>query len=234
MTGHLDRLLNAVAPDPDLPQPRYDLQAGRQYAAERLAAHAAGLPAAAAPGVDRPDRDGLSFHDHAERDLTALATLVLHQPGAYDWLSSLEGDRIDPRGGLVFACLLHLTGQPFEAQWWWQFAAGAGDCTATYCLYLHHIRLGEMRDAEHWFDQAARLEAEPGMLPPTPPTIPGYFRDAPWVCQYLPGPDDLPAGPDHALRESLGNRQTLRDDMCGSFSLPPENIADHLLDLVGN
>ncbi|WP_457034367.1 hypothetical protein [Kitasatospora sp. P5_F3] len=105
------------------------------------------------------------------------------------------------------------------------FAAGAGDRTATYCLYLHHIRMGELREAEYWFQQAARLEDDGHTvaIPPSLPTVPGYFAITD-VCQYVP---DLPV-PDRGLRDVLDHRQQVSDDMVGSFSLPPEDIAEHL------
>ncbi|NUK54495.1 hypothetical protein HRW23_35140 [Streptomyces lunaelactis] len=67
--------------------------------------------------------------------------------------------RIDPDGALQFACLLNLAGCREAAQFWWQFAAGAGNPTAAYCLYLLHLGRGERRDAEHWADQAANLDS---------------------------------------------------------------------------
>ncbi|MEU6147722.1 hypothetical protein ABZ848_46175 [Streptomyces sp. NPDC047081] len=45
------------------------------------------------------------------------------------------------------------------AIWWWQFAAGAGDATAAYCLYLQHLRRGELRDGELWIDEALNSDA---------------------------------------------------------------------------
>ncbi|MFI6155157.1 hypothetical protein ACIBCA_21005 [Kitasatospora sp. NPDC051170] len=49
--------------------------------------------------------------------------------------------------GPAFGCLLDLTGQSWDAQWWWQFAAGAGDLTAAYCLYLHQVRITVVQHA---------------------------------------------------------------------------------------
>ncbi|MGK4586153.1 hypothetical protein [Kitasatospora sp. HPMI-4] len=249
MTSDLDRLLHR-ARRTRADQPSYDVEAGRRRIAEKLAARrtpqqlppprlpacpcAPGeTPLAAAPVTDS---QGLTFHDYAERDLRLLATHVINNDQAPDWLDNLmepDRDRIEPRGGLVFACLLHLTGQPREAQWWWQFAAGAGNGTAAYCLYFHHARLGELRDAEHWFDQAARLESSPSeAIVPTPPTVPEYARNTAWFVQYLT--DTHLQRPDPALREAIDSRPTLRDEMCGAFRLPTDDIADHLHDLVAN
>ncbi|GAA2387428.1 hypothetical protein [Streptomyces viridochromogenes] len=60
---------------------------------------------------------------------------------------------MDIEGALVFACMLYLAGHPESASFWWQLAAGAGDRTAAYCLHLHHLQLGELKEAEHWRDQ---------------------------------------------------------------------------------
>ncbi|MFD6750935.1 hypothetical protein ACFWDC_38360, partial [Streptomyces anthocyanicus] len=57
---------------------------------------------------------------------------------------------LDVDGALVLAYLLHLTGHPESAQFWWQLAAGAGHREAAYCLHLHHLALGEAREAWHW------------------------------------------------------------------------------------
>lgn len=61
---------------------------------------------------------------------------------------------LDVHGAAVFACLLHLTGQPESAQFWWQLSAGAGSRIAAYCLHLHHLALGETAEARHWYHQA--------------------------------------------------------------------------------
>jgi hypothetical protein len=65
-------------------------------------------------------------------------------------------DKLDIEGAVVFACLLSLTHQPESAQFWWQLAAGAGNRTAAYCLHLHHLELGEAREAQHWYHQVIR------------------------------------------------------------------------------
>jgi hypothetical protein len=36
---------------------------------------------------------------------------------------------------------------------WWQYAAGAGDVSAGYLLYLHHLSRGEQTIADWWLDQ---------------------------------------------------------------------------------
>ena len=63
---------------------------------------------------------------------------------------------LDVYGAQVFACLLHLTGHPESAQFWWELAAGADVRGAAYCLHLHHLSRGEEREAAHWLLQAKR------------------------------------------------------------------------------
>ncbi|MBL1093138.1 MULTISPECIES: hypothetical protein [Streptomyces] len=54
-----------------------------------------------------------------------------------------EGDLedLDVDGAQVFACMLSLADHPESAQFWWQFAAGAGNRAAAYCLHLIARRL---------------------------------------------------------------------------------------------
>ncbi|MFE3875408.1 hypothetical protein ACFXPX_13530 [Kitasatospora sp. NPDC059146] len=232
MTDNIDRLLKAAGPAPG-PRPQYDLEAGRRYITERLAARQPPTTPPSCPCTPRTASlpTPASIHDDATRDLRALETLVINEPESGELLAGLVDEWVEPRGGLVFACLLDLTGLYREAQWWWQFAAGAGDLTAAYCLYLHHMRLGELREAEHWFRQAARLDG-PALTPAhAVPDLPGYLHAVPAIAPPLPDTDSLPR-PDHALREAIDGLPAHRDDICGSFSLPTEAIADQLQELV--
>ncbi|MEV1085768.1 hypothetical protein AB0I98_47435 [Streptomyces sp. NPDC050211] len=121
--------------------------------------------------VARPLREG----DHrrtprpvkAAQDLYALASIVVQDREAPSYVSRFANSRrIEPDGALIFACVLDLAQQEEGAQFWWQFAAGAGSATSAYCLYLMHLRRGEVRDAEHWARQVERLDAEPDQYRP--------------------------------------------------------------------
>ncbi|WP_371476382.1 hypothetical protein [Kitasatospora sp. NBC_00315] len=237
MTYDLDRLLAGAGPAPEA-RPCYDLEAGRRYVAEKQAARRA-APAAASPspGASGPAAPVLPplgpLLDDAARDLKALAKLVINEPGA-DTLVNALVTRWEPRGGLVFGCLLDLAGLPFEAQWWWQFAAGDGDLTAAYCLYLHHIRAGELREAEHWFLQAARLEeGATAPLQPSLPDVPEYPRLASRLAPPIRDTASLPS-PDHALRVAIDGLPGGTDEMCGPFSLPTDDIAHQLHELAAH
>ncbi|MFG2222507.1 hypothetical protein [Streptomyces sp. NPDC048644] len=156
-----ETLEDAVIPDAFAD---YDLAASRRRMAhdvadtlifDSAAARAAGIarraPALAAGAFP-------TVHDQAGSDLRALSAHALHGSDAAELLAKLANSRrIDPDGALHFACLLNLAGCTEGAQFWWQFAAGAGNPTAAHCLHLLHLYRGELRDAEHWAGQAADL-----------------------------------------------------------------------------
>ncbi|MFE4367542.1 hypothetical protein ACFRMN_04665 [Streptomyces sp. NPDC056835] len=99
-----------------------------------------------------------SAHEQAAHDLSLAVALVLNAPEAAASLSRLvDHDRIDPEGAVVFAALLHLTGHRDAAQFWWQFAAGGGNRTAAFCLFLAHQQRAEFKDAAYWRGQSRRL-----------------------------------------------------------------------------
>ncbi|MFE4356093.1 hypothetical protein [Kitasatospora sp. NPDC056800] len=224
------RLLEAAGPLP-ADRPRYDQEAGRRYVAEGLAARRAERAAASAQAIlTFPDAAGI--HADARRDLHALATVVINEPGAWEEVESLAQDW-EPKGALVFACLLDLAGRHHSATWWWQFAAGAGSHLAAYCMYLHHVRRGELRDADNWFYQAACLEdGTSAPIAPKLPNLPGYARLASRLAPPLPDPSGLPR-PDRALREAI-NGLPREDEAGGLLSLPTGAIADRLQELASH
>ncbi|MFJ9431491.1 hypothetical protein ACIRQY_17780 [Streptomyces sp. NPDC101490] len=108
----------------------------------------------AAPG--RPPASSTA----AAEDLRALCeALVRHTPATA--VSGFVTDQIpEPRSALVLACVLQLTDTGDGARFWWQYAAGAGQPAAAYCLYLHHLALGETHTARWWHTQSK--EDKPG------------------------------------------------------------------------
>ncbi|MGW5134159.1 DUF6207 family protein [Streptomyces sp. NPDC004135] len=67
-----------------------------------------------------------------------------------------------PEGAWILGCLLHLAGAQDGARYWWQYAAGAGDRGAAYCLSLHHRAQGDHQTADFWLDQTAdHTDTEP-------------------------------------------------------------------------
>ncbi|MGI5405169.1 hypothetical protein ACQEV9_00065 [Streptomyces chartreusis] len=108
--------------------------------------------------------------------LQDLSHRLIQSDAAARHLTQVAQNPTDVDGALHFGSLLHLTQETEGAMWWWQFAAGAGNATAAYCLYLHHLGRGELRDAEHWIGQAFRLGKidyiPPPFLPHQPLTEP--------------------------------------------------------------
>ncbi|MDT0309261.1 hypothetical protein RM780_20175 [Streptomyces sp. DSM 44917] len=110
--------------------------------------------AARDPGHRCPPRSGCC-DDEAVRLLEILCRTVIGQGGALRQLSAFLGGRVPhPFGARVLGCALQLAGRDDGARFWWQFAAGAGDGAAAYCLYLHHLTLGEEWEAELWHRQS--------------------------------------------------------------------------------
>lgn len=105
------------------------------------------------PPCSRDDRT-----QWAVEDLEGLCHLVISQPDALHTMTTFIADRIlEPAGARVLGCVLHLAGREESARFWWQYAAGADDVAASYCLYLHHMALGETEEAEWWQDQVTPL-----------------------------------------------------------------------------
>lgn len=102
----------------------------------------------------------------AAEDLRALCeTLVSHTPPGT--VAKFVTDQVpEPRAALVLACVLQLTDTDEGARFWWQYAAGAGQAAAAYCLYLHHLALGERDTADFWHRQTDDVQP-----PPEPPAF---------------------------------------------------------------
>ncbi|MFE0116804.1 hypothetical protein ACFWZA_01755 [[Kitasatospora] papulosa] len=144
------------------------------------------VPAHETPRPDHEPTDTPTTAATATEDLRALCeALVTHTPGAA--VADFITDQVpEPRSALVLACILQLTGTDDGARFWWQYAAGAGQPAAAYCLYLHHLALGDRTAADWWHDQAddPQLPAYQQPLPrPTaqedphdPPTTPTILR----------------------------------------------------------
>ncbi|WP_404870923.1 hypothetical protein ACI1MP_37335 (plasmid) [Kitasatospora griseola] len=83
---------------------------------------------------------------------------------------------LEIEGARVFGCLLHLAGHPLSAAFWWRIAAGAGDRTAAFAIYLHHLQHGELDEAEFWFTEGCLADGDGPSVPPAVPPLPGYFK----------------------------------------------------------
>ncbi|MBL1086774.1 hypothetical protein JK359_33245 [Streptomyces actinomycinicus] len=165
------------------------------------------------------DRRPAPAHAQAATELQALSIVVIHDHEAPSFVARLVNDRrIEPDGALVLACLLDLAKQEEGAQFWWQFAAGAGNATSAYCLYLLHLRRGETRDAAHWAEQIRRLNAECDqyLLQPSESTVRDVtpHRDCP--CR------------DGVLRDAVEHLPTSCDDDYGLVPQPDPALAGQL------
>ncbi|MFF8423104.1 hypothetical protein ACIPJN_38540 [Streptomyces sp. NPDC086796] len=111
------------------------------------------------PGAEFENQDTLAAV--AGRDLQALCEILVSRTPTSD-LQVFVTDQIpEPAGARVLGCVLQLANAAEGARAWWQYAAGAGDAAAAYCLYLHHRALGETAAAECWYRQTG-LDIHPG------------------------------------------------------------------------
>ncbi|MFE9374721.1 glycoprotein [Streptomyces sp. NPDC006711] len=122
-----------------------------------------------------------TVHEQAAHDLDLASSLIVDTPQAQRSISLLvESDPIEPEGALVFAALLHLSGYRDPSQFWFEFAAGAGNRTAAFCLTLLHQQRSEHRTAAHWRTQIpapAPTAPQPALdASPLPPLLPDRVR----------------------------------------------------------
>ncbi|MEU7061482.1 hypothetical protein [Streptomyces sp. NPDC046197] len=156
MTSHIDRLL-ARARLVNEPCSPHDIDAAAERIAQRAAAHRAhprNPPAHTTVGGPQ---------DAAADDLRTLCETAVMSAGALATLRRFISRCLpEPPAARVLGCILQLTEQEDSARFWWQYAAGAGDSAATYCLYLHHKAHGEQPEADWWHTQAAKNARDRG------------------------------------------------------------------------
>lgn len=162
----------------------YDEGAARRRVARRIAADRARSAIGTAAGTDTARTAATAWDDlvldaacHV-RAARCLDDLTWSLAESRDFAELALQARSWPHGvdsALLFGCLLHLTDRLEAAQFWFQYAAGAGSRTAAQCLYLHHLARAEVRTARHWKQQARVLPAEEH-LPPLP-QIPDNLED---------------------------------------------------------
>lgn len=124
----------------------------------------------------RSAKAGQAANTTAAKDLRALCeVLVTHTPTPE--VGAFVTDQVpEPHSAMVLACVLQLTDTDDGARFWWQYAAGAGQAAAAYCLYLHHLSLGEDDTAQWWHRQTDDVQ------PPSPsenPARQGRIDEAP-------------------------------------------------------
>ncbi|KAA0925613.1 hypothetical protein [Streptomyces apricus] len=101
--------------------------------------------------------DGYRPHvadDGAAQSLAALCETVVSHCTA-DQLADFLTDQVpQPRAAWILGCVLQLAGTADGARFWWQYAAGADDAPASYCLYLQHLAQGDTHAAALWQAQS--------------------------------------------------------------------------------
>ncbi|WP_210584486.1 hypothetical protein [Streptomyces sp. GESEQ-35] len=174
-----------------------------------------------------------ALHEQAAHDLRGLCRGTVHHDGAARRITAFDRAR-DPDGALTFACLLYLADQEEGAQFWWQYTAGAGSVTAALCLYLLHLRHGDMRDAQHWAGQIHHLNSlDWNGYTPVPhhaDTAPGRPAGGPSVHYTLPAPP--PALSERAVRDAVDELEAPHDGRLGPVPQPIPALAENWEDLV--
>ncbi|MFE9454523.1 hypothetical protein [Streptomyces sp. NPDC006739] len=148
--------------------------------------------------------------EFADRHLKTLSCDLLRSSQAAEHIAGIADDPVDIDGALHFGCLLNLARKPEGALWWWQYAAGAGNATAAYCLHLLHLGRGELRDADHWMRQALDLDISLARRPTRP--------EHPWPTHT------------RVLREAVDRLKV--EEACGEFHHPDQRLADQIEELA--
>ncbi|GAA3386393.1 IclR family transcriptional regulator domain-containing protein [Streptomyces racemochromogenes] len=103
-----------------------------------------------------PEPLGVAVGEEAAKELDALCEKVVFDVQACRRIALLAGGHpFAAEGAFAFGCLLHLVGDGEGATFWWQFAAGAEEAEAAYCLMLDHLRRAELEDAALWQERLA-------------------------------------------------------------------------------
>ncbi|MET9197116.1 hypothetical protein ABZX60_27925 [Streptomyces olivaceus] len=109
-----------------------------------------GLPQWPADGPEPAD-------EGAARSLASLCEAVVARCTASQLADFLTDQLPQPRAAWILGCVLQLAGADDGARFWWQYAAGADDAPASYCLHLQHLAHGDTHAAALWRAHAATL-----------------------------------------------------------------------------
>lgn len=154
MTSPIDHLLAKARLRP-APYTQREIDAAEERIAARLTGQTPTHPTPTCPHTTPTAAATRCTRQTAARHLHTLCETVATHTGTPARLTDLLTRRIpQPTGAAVLGCLLHLAGRQDAARFWWQYAAGAEEPTALYCLYLHHHALGESTEANRWYHQA--------------------------------------------------------------------------------
>lgn len=160
-----------------------------------------------------PEPLGVAVGEEAAKALDALCERVVFDVQACRRIALLAGGHpFAAEGAFAFGCLLHLVGDGEGATFWWQFAAGAEEAEAAYCLMLDHQRRAELEDAALWQDRVAQT---------------GYVADDGWR-------DRAAAAPEQRARLNTVAAHAYEHDHedLGPVHTPTARLAKALLALV--
>ncbi|MFH9422952.1 hypothetical protein [Streptomyces sp. NPDC017529] len=177
---------------------------------------------------ERGEPTELRQMDDAAQDLQRLCALVVGEPDALHQMSVFIGGRVlEPVGARVLACVLQLVGRDDSARFWWQYAAGAGDTSAAYCLYLHHLSLAEVGEAHWWHSHA-----DPDR--PARPSADAYDLFTSWAIDLETArePGTPAATTAAAVLGYVSNAIQFTDDADLDLPLPPSNFAERIEQLT--
>ncbi|NYS17542.1 hypothetical protein HFP43_02525 [Streptomyces sp. SJ1-7] len=191
MTPHIDEFLSR-ARLVTVPYTQADVDAAEARVLARFQAlDAISAPVAASSEPTSSTSEGLSAEPtaaEAAENLHNLCAAVVTCSTALPTLRTFLTPQLpEPPGARVLGCILQLAESEENARFWWQYAAGAGDPAASYCLYLHHRALGEHAPARWWHEQTELLRNTPstdrpvtrGVAPGVEPdVVPGAVSDA--------------------------------------------------------
>lgn len=105
------------------------------------------------PGPGSADED-------AAGELAALCETAVAHCSAAQIVDFLTDQVPQPRAAWILGCVLRIAGDDDGARFWWQYAAGADDAPASYCLYLHHLARGDAHAAALWQTQISAYAGE--------------------------------------------------------------------------
>ncbi|MFE2500157.1 DUF6207 family protein [Streptomyces scopuliridis] len=91
--------------------------------------------------------------DTAARNLRALCEVAIAHAHPEQLADFITEQVPAPRGAWILGCVLQLADAEDGARFWWQYAAGAGEAAASYCLHLHHLARGDSHAAAFWREQ---------------------------------------------------------------------------------
>ncbi|MDI3408380.1 hypothetical protein [Streptomyces cavernicola] len=115
--------------------------------------------AARSRSFELPAAAGERANPAAAQDLRVLCKALVTNTPASVVREFITDELPEPGSAVILACLLQLTDTDDGARFWWQYAAGAGEGTAAYCLYLHHLALGEDDTAHWWRSQSKEIKS---------------------------------------------------------------------------